>query len=210
MKAVCCWNSFQIFSSSVLEARAVLDTDKIKRLTDRIGGALKDGFRWRRIRELVCGASLAHHGLLGSVRDMSLSNEDLSPVPVQHLASLLTCVTRDLSIDNVSGCDLVSLFTNIKCQELSITSQSLGREETQALVQAMEYRVEAVVLYKDVELDIESLSKYIQSGQGSCKKLILCQNTAERYTKELKTFRGRIWRVIQEHDKYFVVTKRFL
>ena len=72
----------------------------------------------------MCSAKLAHHGLLGSVK---------SPVPAQRLASLASCVTWDLHINNVTGCDLVSLLSlGPKCQELYIR-QSLGREETLAL-----------------------------------------------------------------------------
>ena len=190
----------------VLEARAVLDTDKIKRLADRLGGALKDGLRWMRIRELVCGGSLAHHGLLGSVKDMSLVDVNLSPVPSQHLTSLLTCVTRNLTIDNVSGCDLVSLLTSLKCQELFITRQSLGREETQALVQAMESGVEKVKLGDEegqVKLDIEALTEY--SGQGRCRTVELMNYTAARYRKELRTWaRSRYWRVETSEAVHYI------
>ena len=78
-------------------------------------------------------ANLAHHGLLGSVKSLGLHDVDLSPVPAQHLASLASCVTWDLHINNVTGCDLVSLLSlGPKCQEMYIR-QSLGREETLAL-----------------------------------------------------------------------------
>ena len=109
---------------------------------------------------MKCAASLAHHGLLGSVRDLDLILVDLSPVPAQHLASLASCVTRRLNIEKVSGCDLVSLLSSLKCGNLTIYDQSLGREETQALVQAMESRVEKVELGNEVTLDIDTLIEY--------------------------------------------------
>ena len=96
--------------------------------------------------EFICGVSLAHYGLLGSFDDMWLYHVDLSHVPAQHLASLVSCVTSELRIENVSGCDLVSLFKSLKCKVLYISNQSLGREETWALVQAMESRVGEVTL----------------------------------------------------------------
>ena len=66
----------------------------------------------RNVEEIICCASLAHHGLLGSVGIMKLLGIDLSQVPTQHLASLASCVTGDLFIQNVSGCDLVSLLSS--------------------------------------------------------------------------------------------------
>jgi len=124
-----------------------------------------------------------------------LCNVDLSPVPAHHLASLASCVTSTLCIRNVSGCDLGTLLTFIKCQRLQIKRQSLGREETQALVQAMESHVEKVELgFGDsVTLDIEALTEY--SGQGVCSRVVLWDDTVPRYREEMRTWASsRNWR----------------
>lgn len=145
----------------------------------------------------MCGASLAHHGLLHSCYSMNLSDVDLSPVPTHHLASLVSCVTNVLIIENVSGCDLVNLLTNIKCEELIITRLRLDSKETQALVQAMESGVEKMTLfytktYEGVTLDIEALTEY--SGQGRCRLLWLNSDTADKYREELTTWaESRNW-----------------
>ena len=103
---------------------------------------------------LRCGSSLSHHGLLGSVNGRRMHNVDLSPVPAQPLlASLALCVTYIyiLIIENVSGCcDMVSLFTSLKYKEFEIWNQ---REETRALVEAMESGVKKVVLWSEVTLE---------------------------------------------------------
>ena len=123
---------------------------------------------------------------------------DLSTVPAQHLASLASCVTSMLRIQNVSGCDLVSLLNSLKCVELCICKQSLGREETQALVQAMESRVWDVTLNHEVTLDIESVVKY--SGQGECRAVMLqWPDPVDRYREELVTWaRSRNWRIAKD------------
>ena len=181
----------------ILEARAILDTDKIERLIKRVGDLLENSVE-NDATGLECGASLAHHGLLGSVKKMTLRHVDRSSVYAQHLASLVSCVT-DLLIIDVSGCDLVSILTSLKCKKLKIRSQNLGREETQALVQAMESGVEEVRLCGEVTLDIESLTEY--SGKGVCSKLMLYYEAWDRsgdtrYREELKTWaRSRNWRV---------------
>ena len=178
----------------ILEARGILDTDKIEKLTERFRDYV-DIRGNRDIMKLMRGASLVHHGLLISVDTVWLYNVDLSPVPAQHLASLASFVRRDLNIVNVTGCDLVSLVSCLKCQKLDIKSQRLGREETQALVQAMESGVEKVVLLLDdeVTLDMEALAEY--SGQGVCRMVGL-GDTATRYRGELVTWaRSRNWRV---------------
>ena len=97
----------------ILEAVGILDTALIDSLTERVRSALGNGNG--DIMELMCGASLAHHGLLYSVVELNLWDVDLSPVPEQHLASLVSCVTSELSIQNVIGCDLVSLLSSLKC-----------------------------------------------------------------------------------------------
>ena len=106
--------------------------------------------------EFLCGASLAHHGLLSSVKPLKLKDVDLSQVPSQHLRSLIFSVLSHLIIENLT-CDLANLITSLKCYELNIRRQRLGKEETQALVQAMamESRVVKVKLGAKVTLDIQ-------------------------------------------------------
>ena len=155
----------------------------------------------RNVEEIICCASLAHHGLLGSVGIMKLLGIDLSQVPTQHLASLASCVTGDLFIQNVSGCDLVSVLDSLNCEMLRIGGQSLGREETQALVQAMDSRLEIVMLGDQVTLDIEALAEY--NGHGVCRILALEEDTVIRYGEELKTWaRSRKWGVDDDMPHY--------
>ena len=116
---------------------------------------------------ITCVAALAHH-IQFKMGSIALVDVDLSKVPAQHLVSLVSILTSGLLIANVTGCDLVSILDSANCEMLIINSQSLGREETQALVRAMESRMEQVKLY-DVELDMEALSKY--SGHGRCRVL---------------------------------------
>ena len=87
----------------ILEARGILDTNKIERLKNRVRYALEDNENEKDImlKLIMCGASLAQHGLLDSVKDLRLYNIDLSSVPAQHLTSLASCVTSKLFIMNV-------------------------------------------------------------------------------------------------------------
>ena len=90
-----------------------------------------------------------------------------------------------------------------------IIRQSLGREETLALVQAMESRVKMVRLSGEVTLDINALIEY--SGQGVCRdvNLVDCAGyqPAYRYREDLKTWaRNRNWRVdVDDHHRCFVI-----
>ena len=195
--------------SLILEARSILDNDKIERLTERVRDVIKIDAEW--IRELRCAASLAHHGLLGSVDRLRLCN-DLSQVPAQHLASLASCVTgylSFLSIKNGSGGQhIISLLASLKCEVLIIKKQSLGREETRALVQAMETNVKDVVLELDngVTLDIGALTEY--SGQGACRKVGLWNDIGDRYREDLRTWaRSRNWKVAVDNDRMLFVKK---
>ena len=86
---------------------------------------------------VICAASLAHYGLLGTVDEMVLADIELSSVPTEHLTSLVSSVTGSVNIWKVGGCDLVTILDSVKNKVLSIIGLSLGSEETQALVRAM-------------------------------------------------------------------------
>ena len=103
---------------------------------------------------ITFAARLAHQGLLGSVKRMKLAH-DLTSVPDYQLASLVSSLqcgetgpVSSLKIQNVCGCDLVTVLDSVKnpIWELTIRTQSLGSEETQALVRALESSVEEFVL----------------------------------------------------------------
>ena len=155
------------------------------------------------ISKLVCGASMVHNDLLDFDSWMNpvilrLQNIDLSPVPIEHLESLADCVTGNVWIENVSGCQqIVSILKHIYCvSDLWSSNQSLGKEETQALVQAMESGVGDVELLRDVTLDIKAFTEY--SGQGFWREVTLRNNTVAKYREELRTWeRTRNWRVVR-------------
>ena len=140
--------------------------------------------------ETTTAASLAHHGMLGSVKWMVLENMDLASVPAEHLTSLTSCVTKSVDIYNVNNCDLTSILDSARCEFLNIGSQTLSSEETRALVRAMESRVEEVMLgvVGEVHLDITALTQY--SGRGKCGWKMWCyEETEEKYKKELRSWR---------------------
>ena len=142
------------------------------------------------LKEITNAARLAYHGMLGFVDDMGLRDVDLASVPVEHLASLASCVTKLLVIDIVRNCDLTSILNNLKSELLFIYSQTLTTEETRALVRAMESRVETVLLAGkgEVKLDIRALTQY--SGQRKCEEvkyiiMIQMKNTGQGGAEEL-------------------------
>ena len=140
--------------------------------------------------EIISAASLAHHGMLGSVDVMSLLNVNLSSVANNHLTSLASCMMKCVYIHNVSNCDLVSILDSLKCTGLRISCQTLSSEETRALVRAMESRVEEVELgeWGDLSLDITALTQY--SGQGMCRH-VYCMGGTALY-REVRSWAERI------------------
>ena len=137
------------------------------------------------------------------IRWLSLNHVNLSSIPEKHLVSLVSRVTRHLTINNVIGCDLVSLLVSLKCEELGISKGSLGIEETQA----MESRV---VLFEDVTLDIEALTEY--SDRGECWDLRLSYDRRGRYREEMRTWATtRNWKVAKcpSYDVYISPSSSF-
>ena len=68
----------------LLETRGILDTGVIESLASRVTRMSVVGDC---LPGITCAASLDHHGLLGSVRNLELWNVDLTSVPAEHLAS---------------------------------------------------------------------------------------------------------------------------
>ena len=133
--------------------------------------------------------------LLCSVRRLVLQDVDLASVPAEHLASLASCVKFKLQIINVRT-TLVNILDNIKCKYLAIKKQSLGSEETQAMVQAMVSRVKNVELCDGVSVDVTTLTQY--SGHGKCNWVRCYGDTGGRYREEVRSWGQRINWSLQE------------
>ena len=170
--------------------------DTIRKKAESLDAQIRNDGIWfyPTLPEITTAASLAHHGLFGSVQIMVLEYLDLASVPAEHLASLAACVKGSVYIKNVRNCDLISVLDSFKCIGLDINNQSLSSEETQALVRAMESGVEEVRVRGEMSLDIRALTQY--SGQGKCERLICWEDTAEKYREEVDTWAKRIhWNV---------------
>ena len=74
---------------------------------------MTERFRGRTGAEVAYAADLAHHGLLGCLRELHLVKLDLSPVPAEHLASLASCVRGTFSIVDTNVCDLASVLNSL-------------------------------------------------------------------------------------------------
>ena len=134
------------------------------------------------LEEIPCGAILAHKGLLVS-ETLELVNVNLASIPAHHLTALISSVTSIVSIDGVSGCDLVTLLDSIRCRRLLVENQSLGTEETKAMVKAMETCLEKLYLYGDV-VDVDTLNKY--SGHGKCCEVTSYKSDDRELVAELR------------------------
>ena len=195
-----------------LEAQGILSTEKIREVTERLSRELDYNVSANyvgnsMIEELTCSASLAEQGLLGSMSSLALKDVDLSSIPTNHMSSLVASVTTFILIENVSGCDLVNLLTSLKCDELVISRQSLGEEETRALVQAMESGVESVELERGSTFDMKSLLTY--SGQGMCGGVAFWWDTEDKSSiEDAKTWAGlRNWSCPSSVSKFGTFVK---
>ena len=157
------WN--QITSQMSKNKKATIRT-KVESLAAPIRAKWVDWYA-PSLPEIFTAAKLAHHGMLGAVRDMRLRDVDLGSAPVEHLASLASCVTRRVTIENVSNCDIVNILDSVKCQWLYISGQTLSSEENQAMIRALDSGVEKVHLDSvgEASLDIKALSQYRKQGK---------------------------------------------
>ena len=151
--------------------------------------------------DITEAARLAYEGLLGPLTGwrLILCRVDLFSVPTAHLASLVSSVTSKIAIFEVYG-DLINILDNVKGKKMIIAGQSLSKEETRALVQAMETRVNELSLGsgEEVNLDIRTLTDY--SGNGECHE-VYCSDSSENYREELRSWAGdRNWNTIIDRN----------
>ena len=172
------------------ETRGILQFDMVETLAQRVRDVLMDGDNNLTLEDLTLVASMAEHGLLGFLDSMVLKDLDLSTIPTDQLAPLFSSVTRRVDFWNISGCG--PFMDILKCDVVGVFGQSLGTEETRALVRAMETRVRMVTLGGCVTLDTEALLQY--SGQGRCGKLAWSYQTEAEEELRLWAFRKK-WTV---------------
>ena len=123
-----------IYCFIVLETRGIITPDVFKSLEERVREKICFASFSRctsNLPVITCAASMAHRGLLGSVKDMGTRDVDLTSVPAEHLASLASNMTGRVFLENVRGCGLVTILDNVNCERLVLSCQSLGSEERQ-------------------------------------------------------------------------------
>ena len=186
----------------IIVSLGILPTGVMDSLAERVRNAVWGG---PQLQVITSAASLAHQGLLGSVEHLWLW-DDLTSVPPEHLASLVSSVTRSVIIKNVRGCVLLTILDSVKSRWLEFYKQSLGSEETEALVQAMESRLKEVWLDYKVTLDIRDLMEY--SGQGKCREVRGYYDTAPRYREQLRTWAtSRNWEVPRDNYDHLLIAR---
>ena len=117
--------------SEMISLMTKFKKDPIRKKAENLAAEIRDNWMWPHapiLPEITTAASLAHHGILGSVEDMVLENVDLTSVPVKHLASLASCVTQCVEIINISN--VIIILDSVNCETLSISRQSLSSEDT--------------------------------------------------------------------------------
>ena len=131
--------SWNVMISTMTKHKKHTIRRKAKFLAAQIRGRWKDADHTPLLPELVTAASLAHHGMLGSVRLMVLQDVDLASVPAEHLASLASRVTKCVAIVNVENIKhlIMSIMDSLKCPWLSVCDQTLGSEDTEVLGRVM-------------------------------------------------------------------------
>ena len=164
-----------------LITKEILPSDVLEILTEKLSRSLNKSFphgQGLQVQVVKCASILAHKGLMVPVEDIGLCDDLTS---VSHIGSLVSSVKGRVSIKNIRSCDLKTILDSFQCQGLSIY-QSLGRKDTEALVQALETRVKMLGL-RDVILHEEAFIKY--SGRGRCNHVGL------RDAKIVATYRQR-------------------
>ena len=143
-------------------------------------------------------AQLAWEGHLPSVKDMTLVDMDLSNIQQNRLGKLTSVVTDSVVIDNITPASLLDIILeSVRCSWLYMNNMKLTEPQTRALVTALTERLERVVLYEGIILDIQTLCQY--NGRGTCWWLRVEGDTRERYEETLQQWRAEVNWVVREY-----------
>ena len=140
-------------------------------------------------------ADLVNTGYLTSLRYLRLKGFcHLSSSDEADIKSVLSVCTDRVSIDKVRGCGLVIKHVNSKV--LWICGETLSASETSGLVTSMRDRVESVVLFSGVTLDVNTVDTRIGDlRQGTCTEIQCWWNTRDKYREHLTRWADTIgWR----------------
>ena len=170
-----------------------------------------------RCLELVTEAArLAHYGYF-RCKALYL-NHDLSKVPGEYLCSLASIVTDTFCI-SAQGCDLVKIFDSVKSKELWITNLNLDREAAEAVVRAMDIRIEQIHIRYEKPRKSEGgeedtewrrvLTKY--NGKGRCWRIEVLAGKEDKYKQWLRDWAAdRDWSVTMESENLMWVERKTL
>ena len=184
-----------------------------------------------KVAHIADAAILAHHGFLGSVRELSLKKVYLASIPIEHLASLVACVKVKVRIEDVCFPAgnlnyyryLLAILDNVQCECLSVTIQRLGTHGFRALVRAMRTRVRKLCLGLDALsgfhpdrrneragcIGIVVLTNY--DGQGKCQEVEFLEmnymdfqnrQDIEQWVKDIK------WHVLANKESFLWVKRK--
>ena len=121
-------------------------------------------------------------------------------------------------IQGIRGCDLIKIIDSTKCYKLGIFNLKLDREATEAVVRAMDTRIQLAEISvckmyrlqrpeqelkeKDIRsmLDTKALTKY--NGKGRCKIIILrVLGRIDKYRQLMRDWaQAKDWSVYNDDD----------
>ena len=170
---------------------------------DKITAAWSDFDHESSEAELETAAQLAMEGYLSSVKEMNIVNiieniVNISEISSDNIGKLTSIVTDEVYINNMTPVSqLGAILASVQSEVLSLQNMSLNEENTRALVTAMRARVQSVVLWNNVTLDLELLAAY--DGEGRCTRLELRGDTRAKYETRLRRWAGdKVWAVTED------------
>ena len=140
---------------------------------------------------------------MSSVKEMNIVNiieniVNISEISSDNIGKLTSIVTDEVYINNMTPVSqLGAILASVQSEVLSLQNMSLNEENTRALVTAMRARVQSVVLWNNVTLDLELLAAY--DGEGRCTRLELRGDTRAKYETRLRRWAGdKVWAVTED------------
>ena len=163
------------------------------------------------ISEILQTARLVYGGYIATIKHLKLGYINLNQIPPQHLTTLASCATERVSIIEVEG-DLSNVIKSAKCEQLNFSYITLDANQTMLLVEAVQDRIQQLIIGPDVLLDFDLLQNY--DGLGKCWLISVYCTPSEphRFKSNLEGYGKKLgWKTeienIDSEDYLFNITR---
>jgi len=142
--------------------------------------------------EIIANFAFLGHLTPRSVIQLRLRFVDINKIDPDHVAKLAKISKGVVALESTKG-NLDAVISNVNCEELDLRDISLSNDDTKKLLDALENRIEKLILSTNVHFHLPILTQY--KGSGKCEVMEFWIGAEEKYKTEAESWAQKVgWR----------------